>query len=438
MDAHAAGPGTAGRRVVVIDACRTPFLRSGTAFRDQTAYDLGRMALAGLLHRNPIDPESIELLVMGTVVADPDTSNVARECGLGAGIPASCPAYTVTAACVSANIAFQDAANAIATGAVDVAVAGGTETLSDVPIRVSRPVRKRLIAGRKVRGIGGWLKLARGLRLRDLAPEVPPIADFSTGLTMGQNAERLAKRLGITREEQDAYAMQSHHRAARATREGWLAEQIVPARVPPGFEAIGEDNGIRGDTSLEKLAALRPAFDRSFGTITAGNSSYLTDGASAVLLMSEDRARALGLRPLAAVVSSSLTAMDPLEELLLGPAFAIPRALERARLTLDRMDVIELHEAFAGQVLAVLKLNADPAFSRERLGRDTPVGPVDPEKLNAWGGSLSVGHPFGATGGRLIATCCRRLERENGRYGLIAACASGALGYAIVLERMES
>ncbi len=339
---HTAMPPT-GCKVVVIDGCRTPFLRSGTDFRDLTAYDLGRMAIAGLLHRNCLDPELIDLLVMGTVVADPKTSNVARECGLAAGLPASCPAYTVTAACVSANVAFQDAANAIATGAADIAIAGGTENLSDAPIRFSRPLRKRMIAGQKARGIGDWLKLARGLKLRDLAPDVPPIADFSTGLTMGQNAERLAKRLGITRAEQDRYAEMSHHRAARATEQGWLEQQIVTARPPPKFEPVDADNGIRGDTSLEKLAYLRPAFDRKFGSITAGNSSYLTDGASAVLLMCEQKARALEMQPLASVVSWCLTAMDPLEELLLGPALAIPKVLQRAGLTLGDMDVIELH-----------------------------------------------------------------------------------------------
>lgn len=425
-----------GRRVVVIDGCRTPFLRSGSDFRKLTAYDLGRMAIAGLLARTAIDPEIVDLVAMGTVVADPDTSNVAREVALAAGVPASVPAYTVTAACISANVAFQNAVNAIVTGGADVAVIGGTETLSDVPIRFSRPIRERLIAAQKARGLGGYLGLLRGLRLRDLAPNVPAIADFSTGLTMGQNAERLAKRLRISRADQDEYAMTSHHRAARATREGLLAGQIVPARIGPSYRPVTEDNGIRGDTSLEKLASLRPAFDKRFGTITAGNSSFLTDGASAVLLADEDRARSLGLRPLARVVSHGFTAMDPLEELLLGPAFAVPHALERAQLSLEQMDVIEVHEAFAGQMLAVLRLMEDRKFATERLGRDAPVGRVDPDKLNAWGGSLSVGHPFGATGGRLVTTCCRRLEHEDGRYGLVAACASGALGYALVLERI--
>jgi len=230
----------------------------------------------------------------------------------------------------------------------------------------------------------------------------------------------------------------SHRRAARATEQGLLATQIVPARVPPKFEALAADNGIRGDTSMDKLAKLRPAFDKRFGTITAGNSSYLTDGASAVLLASEEGARKAGVAPLAAVVSQAVTAMDPLDELLLGPAYAVPLALERAGLGLRDIDVFELHEAFAGQMLAVLRLMEDERFARERLSRDRAVGSIDREKLNAWGGSLSVGHPFGATGGRLVATCCRRLIHEDGRFGLIAACASGALGYAAVLERVAS
>jgi acetyl-CoA acyltransferase len=417
--------GEAGRRVLVLDACRTPFLRSGTAFRDQTAYDLGRTAIAGLLHRTTVDPAGLDLVVMGTVVADPDTSNVAREAALAAGVPAQTPAFTVTAACISANVAFRDASLAVGSGSADLAVAGGTETLSDVPIRFSRPIRERLIASQKARGPAGYLKLLRGLRLRDLAPVVPPIADYSTQLTMGQNAERLAKRFGISRAEQDAYAEMSHRRAASATEQGLLATQIVPARVPPKFEPVTTDNGIRGDTSMDKLSKLPPVFDRRFGSITAGNSSYLTDGASAVLLASEEGSRRAGIAPLAAIVSQAVTASDPLEELLLGPAYAIPLALGRAGLALSDIDVFELHEAFAAQMLAVL-----------RLLEDRGVGSIDRERLNAWGGSLSVGHPFGATGGRLVATCCRRLIHEDGRFGLIAACASGGLGYAAVLERV--
>lgn len=423
-------PTAARREVVVLDGCRTPFLRSNTDFEDLRAYDLGRMAIAGLLHRTKIDPGAVDLATMGTVVADPDTSNVARESALAAGLPDTCPAFTVTGACISANLAFLQAHNAILAGQARVAIAGGTETLSDVPIRFQRKIRKRLIASQKAKGLGDWLGLLKGLRLKDLAPQVPAIADFSTKLTMGQNAERLAKRLGIGREAQDAFALDSHLRAARATEEGKLARQIVPARVPPKYGAIERDNGIRGDTTPEKLAKLRPAFDRKFGTITAGNSSFLTDGASAVLLADAGRARELGLRPLARVVAQALVAMDPLEELLLGPASAVPRVLEQAGLALSDIDVYEFHEAFAGQMLAVLQ-------ELERLGPPRG-GPIDRAKLNAWGGSLSVGHPFGATGGRLVVTCCHRLEEEGGRYGLIAACAAGALGYAAVLERIDA
>jgi fatty acid oxidation complex beta subunit FadI len=424
------------RRVVVVDGCRTPFLRSGTAFTDLSAYDLGRTAVAGLLHKTRLAPDQVDLLVYGIVIADPSTSNVAREVGLACGLPSSVPAYTVTVACVSANLAIINAANAIALGQADVAIAGGTDTLSDAPIRVSRAVRKRLIASQKVKGPLGMLKLAGGLRLRDLAPDVPAIADFSTGLTMGQNAERLAKRLGITREEQDAYAIMSHHRAAAAAREGRFKDQIVPVYPPPGFAPVTEDNGIRGDATAEKLASLKPAFDKAFGTITAANSSYLTDGASAVLLMSEEKAKELGLSPLASILAVSTTAMDPLEELLLGPAFAIPEVLQRAGLTAEKIGVWEIHEAFAAQMAAVLKLLGDAAFARERLGRDRAVGELDMEKVNAWGGSLSIGHPFGATGGRLVTTCCRRMANESARYGVVAACAAGAIGNAIVLEGM--
>ncbi|HHQ49182.1 MAG TPA: acetyl-CoA C-acyltransferase, partial [Acidobacteria bacterium] len=391
-------------RAVLVDGCRTPFCRSGTALADMSSYDLGRAAVAALLHRSGIDPELVELLVMGTVLADPATSNLGREVVLGSGLPDSCPAYTVTVACVSSLQSALDCVRSIETGAVQVAICAGAETLSDAPIRYRKSVRKRLIASQKARGTGDYLKLLRGLRLKDLAPEPVALAEFSTGEIMGENGERLAKRLGITRRAQDEYALRSHHRAARATEQGLLARQIAPLFVRPRFEPLRADNGVRGDTTLDKLARLRPAFDRRFGTLTAGNSSYLTDGASALLLMSEEAAERHGYRPLAVVKSTAVAALDPLEELLLGPAVTIPKALEAAEIELGDAGVVEIHEAFAAQVLAVLQLLEDPEWARERLGRDEPVGTIDPERLNAWGGSLSVGHPFGATGGRLLIT----------------------------------
>ncbi len=400
-----------------------------------SSYELGRSAVAALLHRSRIDPALVDLLVMGTVIADPATSNLGREVALGSGLPDSCPAYSVTVACVSSLQSALDCIRAIETGAAQVAIAAGAETLSDAPIRYQRSVRKRLIAAQKARGAGDYLKLLRGLRPRNLLPEPVALAEFTTGEIMGENGERLAKRLGITRQAQDEYSLRSHQRAARATESGLLGLQIAPLFPPPRFKPIRTDNGVRGDTSLEKLARLRPAFDRRFGTITAGNSSYLTDGASAVLLMSEEAAARYGYRPLAVVRSASTAALDPLEELLLGPAITVPRALEAAGLELEDVETVELHEAFAAQVLAVLQLLEDPVWARERLGRKEPVGAVEAERLNAWGGSLSVGHPFGATGGRLLITCAHRMEHENAHYGLVAACAAGAIGIGMVLER---
>jgi acetyl-CoA acyltransferase len=424
------------RRVVVIDGCRTPFCRSGTEFRDLRSYDLGRMAVSGLLHRTGIDPGLVDLLVMGTVIADPQTSNLGREVVLGTQLQDSCPAYTVSVACVSSLQSFVDCARAIACGDAEVAIAAGAETLSDAPIRYRRSIRKRLIAAQKARGPSDYLKLLKGLRPRDFLPEPVALAEFSTGEVMGENCERLAKRFGIERSAQDEYALRSHHKAAAASEDGRLLRQIMPAYPGPRYSPVAADNGVRGDSTLEKLAGLRPVFDRRFGTVTAGNSSYLTDGGAAVLLMSEEAAGRLGLTPVAALKSSAIAALDPLEELLLGPALTVPSALDSAGLELGAVGVVELHEAFAAQVLSVLGALDDEGFCRERLGREAPLGRIDPERLNAWGGSLSVGHPFGATGARLITTCCHRMEAEDARYGLVAACAAGAIGIGLVFERV--
>ncbi|MBM3269097.1 MAG: acetyl-CoA C-acyltransferase [Candidatus Sericytochromatia bacterium] len=424
-----------GRRVVIVDGCRTPFLRSMTDYMDLMSYDLGTMAVSALLARSRLDPGRVDRLILGTVIADVKTSNVAREVALAAGLPLSVPAYTVTAACTSSNVAIASGVEAIAAGVADIVIAGGTETSSDVPIRFSRPLRKRLIASTKVKGPGGYLGLLKGVKLKDFAPDAPAIAEFSTGLTMGDNAERLAKAVGLTREEQDRYALSSHHRAAKAHKEGLLADQIAPVSVPPKFAPITFDNGVRADSTYEKLSTLPPVFDRKFGTVTAGNSSFLTDGASAVLLMSEEKAQELGYEPIAAITATAMVALDPVEELLLGPALAVPAALEQAGVGLADVGVFEIHEAFAAPVLAVTKLFKDARWCRDRLGLENALGEIDPARLNAWGGSLSIGHPFGATGARLMMTAARRLKHEKARYGVVSACAAGALGHAMVLER---
>lgn len=409
------------KRVVVVDGCRTPFARSGTVFAEIGSYELGRMAVAALLQRGTVRPADVELVVLGTVMQETATSNLAREVALATSIPETTPAYTVTAACASANVAIHNAVDAIASGQIDVAIAGGADTLSDPPIRYKRAIRKRLAASQRVRNIGGYLNLLKGLRLADLAPETPAIAEFSTGLTMGQTAERLARRLGITREEQDEWAVRSHQRAAAAVRDGHLASQIAAVFPPPRCEPVTTDNGVRDDTSLETLANLKPAFEKTLGSITAGNSSFLTDGAAVCLLMSEDRARELGATPLALIAGKKLAAANPLEDLLLGPAFSVPDALAEASVRLDDIGVLEIHEAFSAALLAAV--------------RKLEISNLD--RLNAWGGSLSVGHPFGATGARLVMTACRRMAHEKSRYGLVATCAAGAIGSAFVLERCD-
>ena len=422
--------------VVVVDGCRTPFLRSGTAFTDLSSYDLGRSAVAGLLHKTRIDPDIVDVLVMGRVVPDPKTTNLGREVVFGTDLPDRCTAHTVTVACISSLQSTLDVVRSIQAGAADVGIAAGAETASDVPIQFRRPLRKRLIAAQKARGFGDYLKLLKGLKFRDLAPEPVAIAERTTGETMGQNGERLAKRLGITRQEQDEFAMVSHQRAARAHDNGWLSQQITTVYPPSKFAAVSSDNGVRGDTTLEKLGKLRPAFDKKLGTITAGNASFLSDGGAAVLLMREDRAEQLGCEPLARIRGIGVSAQEPYDELLVGPALAAPRALEDAGLELEQAEVVELHEAFAAQVLAVMKLMEDPGFCSERLGRDKPVGRVDRDRLNAWGGSLSVGHPFGATGARLVMNTAHRMRHENAKHGLLAACAGGGLGIGMVLEKV--
>jgi len=430
-------PATApGRTAVFVDGCRLPFQRSGTGYEDLMAYDMGRMVLKGLLTRTGLPADRVEHVVMGTVVQDVNTSNVARESALAAGVPSSVPAFTVSMACISSNQAITSGMDLLRTGQADVMIAGGTETLSDPPVRLRRPVRKRLFEARNAKNTADYLELLQGLSPGDLLPETPSIAEFSTDEVMGESADRLAAMFGISRKVQDEYALRSHRRAAEARDDGRLDEELHPATVPPDFEPITADNVIRDDTSMEKLRDLPPAFVKPFGTITAGSSSALTDGASATLLMARDVAEAKGFAPRAALRTYTYVAQDPETELLLGPAYAIPEVLDEAGLALDDIDVIELHEAFAGQVLAVLEALRSDTFAEEHLNRSDPVGEVDMDRLNARGGSLSLGHPFGATGARLVMSAVNRLHDEDGRWALVSACAAGGQGHALLVERL--
>lgn len=427
-----------GRAAVLIDGCRLPFQRSGTQYVDLMAYDMGRMVLKGLLTRTGLDPASVDRVVMGCVIQDVATSNVAREAALGASIPKQVPAFTVTMACISSNQAITSGVEMIHSGQADIVIAGGTETLSDPPVRVKRSVRKRLFEARKAKSPQDYLELLKGLGPGDLIPESPAIAEYSTGEVMGESADKLAAMFDVSREAQDEYALLSHERAAAARDDGRLDKELVPATVPPDFEPVTTDNTIRDDSTLEKLRQLDPVFVTPFGTVTAGNSSPLTDGASATLLMSTARADELGMTPRARISHYTYVAQDPGTELLLGPAYAIPQVLDAAGLTLDDIDVFELHEAFAGQVLAVLAALESTSFAENNLNRPSPVGPIPMEKLNARGGSVSLGHPFGATGARIVTTAANRLHEEDGEHALVAACAAGGQGHALLLERVDA
>jgi acetyl-CoA acyltransferase len=425
-----------GPRTAIIAGCRTPFAKAGTAYRDLAAVDLGKACVRELVERSGVDPASIGTVVMGQVIPSVKAPNLAREVVLGTGLPAEIPAHTVNRACASASEAIADVASAIGDGHVEVGIAGGAESLSDVPVLHSKRMARALVEASRARSLQARLGAFAGVRPRDLAPEAPAIAEPSTGLTMGQSAEKMARENGISREDQDRIAYESHQRAAAALDDGRLAAEIVPVLVPPEYATVvTADNLLRRDTSMEALAALPPVFDRKYGTVTAGNSSPLTDGAAAVLLMSEERAAADGYAPLAFIRSWAVAAVDPGGQLLMGPGLAIPKALDRAGLTLADMDLIEMHEAFAAQVASNIQALESEAWAREKLGRSQPVGKVDRSRLNVNGGSIALGHPFGATGARITTTLANELKRRNARYGLLSVCAQGGMGFAMVLER---
>jgi acetyl-CoA acyltransferase len=422
-----------GRRVAIVEGCRTPFTKAGTEFRGLSAIDLGKVAVRELISRTNLDVKEIEHLVYGTVVQSVQEPNIAREVLLGSGIPPTVPAFTVARACASSNQAITSAADHIALGLADVAIAGGAESLTDVPILFSDEMRDALVSASKARSMGARLRAFAGIRPKHLAPITPAIAEPTTGLTMGESAERMAQENGISREEQDRWALRSHQLAWKATEDGRLTREIAPVFV--GGTAVTRDNGIRADTSLEKLAQLRPAFDRKFGTVTAGNASPLTDGASAVLLMSEEKAKALGYEPLGYIRSYAYAALSPSDQLLQGPVFATPVALERAGLSMKDIDLMDIHEAFAAQVLSNLQWLQSKKIAEERLGLAEPVGIPDEDRINVQGGSIAIGHPFGATGGRITVTLLNELKRRGLQFGLITVCAAGAMGVAMVVER---
>jgi acetyl-CoA acyltransferase len=424
-----------GRRVAIIAGVRTPFAKAGSELRHLSAIDLGKLAVRELVHRSGVDPGTVQLLVFGTVVPNILAPNIAREVALMPLFPRNLQAWSVSRACASANQAITDAADQIMLGHADVAIAGGAESLSNVPILHSRGFSDALVSASKAKSLGARLGTLAKIRPRDLIPITPAIAEPSTGESMGQSAEKMAKLNHIGRAAQDELALASHLNAAAGTKDGRLTAEIAPVYVPPRYDrTLTSDNGVRSDTSLEQLAKLKPVFDRKYGTVTAGNASPLTDGGAAVLLMSEERAKALGLAPVAFIRSYAYAAIDPGEQLLQAPVFAAPLALERAGLSLSDIDLVEMHEAFAAQVLSNLQ-GFESRYWAERAGLSRPVGAVDRTRLNVMGGSIAIGHPFGATGARITTTLVNELARRGGQFGLMTVCAAGGMGFAMVVER---
>ena len=422
-------------KTAIIAGCRTPFAKAATVLADMTAIDLGKVAVRDALDRSGLKGSAVDHLVYGTVVHDTQAPNIAREVGLAV-LPKTVPAVSVSRACSSANQAITDGAQMIELGYADVVIAGGAESLSRIPITVSEKLSKTLVEASKGKTIGQRIAPFKSVRPKDLIPVQPAIAEPTTGETMGESAERMAKENGIAREDQDAWALRSHRLAAAGTEDGRLTAEIAPVYTPPDYETVvTEDNGIRTDTSLEKLGKLRPVFDRKHGSVTAGNASPLTDGASAVVLMNGDRATAEGIEPLGWIRSWAWTALDPGGQLLQGPAYAAPIALDRAGLSLKDIGLMEMHEAVAAQVLSNHQAFSSREFAREELGRDQAVGHPDLDLINVMGGSLAVGHPFGATGGRLTVTILNEMARRDVQFGLITVCAAGGLGFAMVVER---
>ena len=425
-----------GGRVAIVDGCRTPFCKAGTDLRDMDVIDLAGVAVAELLARNALPPDEVDYSIFGVVVPALHAPNLGREVVFRASLPMTIPGTTVSLACASSNRAITSGAEAILSGQCDVVLAGGAEALSNPPILVSKAAARRMMELSKAKTLGQKAAVVSKFRPRDLVPVPPAIAEYTTGMSMGEACEKMAKENGISRRAQDEIALMSHQRAAAATAEGRLSGQIVPTFPRPGFDkAVTADNGIRPDSTEAALAELSPVFDRQYGSLTAGNSSPLTDGASAVLLMSEDKARSLGYSPLGYIRSFAYASLDPGTQLLQAPAYAAPVALDRAGLKLSDMHLVEMHEAFAAQILSNMKAFASRRFATQELGRSEPLGEIDLGRFNVNGGSIALGHPFGATGGRVTIQLLEELRFRGLNLGLITVCAAGGVGFSMVVER---
>jgi len=427
---------TTPRRVAVVAANRIPFARANSTYAHASNQDMLTVTLDGLVDRASLHGERLGEVVGGAVLKHPRDRDLTRESVLGSRLAPETPAYDVQQACGTGLEAVVLVANKIALGQIDAGIACGVDTASDAPISLNDDLRGILLDLNRARSAGARLKALTRIRPGQIVPETPRNEEPRTGLSMGEHTARMALDWGVTREEQDDLAARSHRRLAAAYDRGFFDDLVSP------YLGLERDQNLRPDSSPEKLAKLKPVFGarNGDGTMTAGNSTPLSDGASAVLLASEDWARERGLEVLAYVTQAQTAAVDHVHRgdgLLMAPVFAMPRMLDRAGIGLEDFDLYEIHEAFAAQVLCTLKAWADPVFCRERLDRDAPLGTIDPDRLNVNGGSLAAGHPFAATGGRIVGGLAKALhERGSGR-GVISICAAGGQGVVAVLEKPE-
>lgn len=422
-------------RIAIVDGVRTPFAKRGDALAAFDAVDLGTAVVGELVERNGLSGTDVDQVVFGRVILDVESPNIAREIVLNSHLTDEVEAYSVSEACITSYRTTVNGAAAIARGNADVVIAGGVDTLSHAPVVVSDRLQETLNRLADAKTVGERAQLLSKLRPADLMPQSPGLEEPSTGETMGEAAERMAKINGITRDAQDDFAHRSHSLAAQAWERGDFDEEVMTLTSPPDHSRIiDRDLTVRFDSDRSAYRKLSPSFDRKHGTLTAGNSTPLTDGAAALLMMSEKRASELGLEPLGFLRSSAFTAVDPADQLLIGPVFATPSALDRAGVKLGDIDLIDMHEAFAAQVLSVVGAFESSEFAKEKMGRSEPIGEIDWNILNVTGGSVAIGHPFAATGARQITQTLRELRRRGEELALCTACAAGGLGAAMVLE----
>lgn len=423
-----------GDRIAIVAGLRTPFAKMATDFHGVPAVDLGKMVVNELILKHDIDPAIIQQVVYGQVVQMPEAPNIAREIVLGTGMNVHTDAYSVSRACATSFQSTVNIAESMLVGNIDVGIAGGADSTSVSPVGVSKNLARALVDLQKTKTLGQKLSIFKKLGLKDLLPVPPAVAEYSTGLSMGQTAEQMAKSHGISRLSQDELAHRSHTLAAKNWEAGNLDDEVMTAYPEPYKKAVSRDNNVRFDSKLEGYAKLRPVFDRKHGSVTAANATALTDGASAIIMMTESKAKALGYKPIGYLKSYAFAAIDVWEDMLMGPSYASPIALERAGMTLNDITLIEMHEAFAAQTLSNVKMFASDKFAQEKLGRKKAIGEIDMGKFNVMGSSLAYGHPFAATGTRMITQMLNELNRRGGGTGLLTACAAGGLGAAMIVE----